>query len=263
MKKRIFSAVMVMAIISSAGIFAQNVKIYSVTSWEWIFSSSVVEFNDAFTTQYKNAEVTKTNIRFTLFFHLAEYWNFDFGNNFGIYTGLGIRNVGLVSDERLPDLVGSDSLRDYKIVRRLYTAGVPLTFKLGSFKDNLYFFAGGEYELALVYKEKYWTDTQTRDGALTKDHEWFGAQTPRFIPSVFAGIQFPGGLNIRFKYYLDDFLNNSYTKGNNTTEGQPYNVSDLTRYKKSQVYYISLTLQINNRDIKTKSWNKDSQVALR
>jgi hypothetical protein len=262
MRKKIIAIVFVSAFISPMNIFAQKLKIYDVTTWEMIFSSSNVQFKDVFTTQYKNAEVTKTDVRYTVFFHLGEYWNFDFGNHIGIFTGMGIRNVGLITDERLPDYVGSDQLVDYKIIRRIYTAGVPLAFKLGSFSENLYLFAGGEYEFAINYKEKYWTGTQSRTGSKTKSNTWFGNQTPEFLPSVFAGVQLPGGINIKFKYYPDNFLNNNYTKGDNTVKGEPYNVSDLTRYKNSQVFYISLSWQIDNEDIKDNKWNHDSQFAL-
>jgi len=262
MKNKIIITVFISAFFTSDCIFAQKLKIYDVTTWEMIFSSSNVQFTDAFTSRYKKAEVTNTNVRYTIFFHLGEYWNFDFGNHVGFYTGIGVRNVGLISDERLPDLVGSDQLIDYKIIRRLYTAGVPVAFKLGSFSDNIYFYAGGEYELVLNYKEKYWTGTQSRTGSTTKYNKWFGNQTAPLLPSVFAGVQLPGGVNIKFKYYLNDFLNNNFTKGDNTFVGQPYNISDLTRYKKSQVFYISLSWQINNKVIRDKKWNPDSQLAL-
>jgi hypothetical protein len=263
MKGKIVLIVFVWFFLKSSIVYSQKLKIYDVTSWEMIFSSSQVQFTDAFITQYPNAEVTKTDVRYTLFFHLGEYLNFDFGNHFGMYTGLGIRNVGLTSDERLPDLVGSSQLVDYKIIRRLYTAGVPLAFKLGSFSENLFFYAGGEYELALVYKEKYWTGTQSRNGSMEKYHDWFGTQTPAFLPSVFAGIQLPGGVSVLFKYYLNNFLNNDYAKDENSIEGQPYNVSDLTRYKQSQVFYLSLSWRLKNEEIKNKHFNSDSQFALK
>jgi hypothetical protein len=246
----------------SSELKAQNLKIYDVTTWEFIFSLSDVSFTDEFKTQYPNAEITKTNVRFTPFFNIGNYWNFDFGDHFGFYTGTGIKNVGLITDERLPEIVGSDQLMDYKIVRRLYTAGIPLAFKIGSFKENLYFFAGGEYEFAIHYKEKYWSDTQSRSGAKTKSQQWFGKQTPLTLPSLFAGVQLPGGFNIKFKYYLQDFLNNDYSKGSNNENGQPYNISDLTRYGQSTVYYISISWQIDTDEIKNKTCNPNTQLAL-
>jgi hypothetical protein len=246
----------------TANIKAIKPKIYDVTTWEFIFSLSDVTLSDEFTAQYPNAEITKSNVRFTPFFNIGEYWNFDFGDNFGLYTGAGIKNIGLITDERLPDLVGSDQLVDYKIVRRLYTAGIPLAFKLGSFKEHLYFFAGGEYEFALHYKEKYWSETQSRSGSKTKYREWFGKQTPLTMPSLFAGVQLPGGFNIKFSYYLNDFLDNNYSKGRNSEAGQPYNISDLTRYNQSKVYYISISWQLNTEEIKNKTFKEDTQIAM-
>jgi hypothetical protein len=262
MKNKIFSVALVLLLIASTRVFSQKVKVYDITNWEMIFSFSDVQFTDAFSAQYPNAEVTKTNVRYTVFFHMGEYWNFDFGNHIGIYTGIGIRNIGLISDERLPDFVGSDQLVDYKIIRRLYTAGIPLAFKLGSFSDNLFFYAGGEYELGINYKEKYWRGTQSRTGSRTKSNTWFGDQAPGLLPSVFAGVQLPGGVNVKFKYYPDDFLNNKFTKGNNSVDGQAYNISDLTRYKKSRVFYVSLSWQIDSDEIKDKKKHSESQMAL-
>jgi hypothetical protein len=236
-------------------------KIYTLTSGELIFSFSDVQLSNDFKSQYGNAEITKTNVRFTLFFHIGEYLHMDFNNKIGIFTGLGIRNVGLSSDEKLPDLVGSDQTLDYKIIKRLYTIGLPLAIKLGSFKDHFYFFAGGECESALQYKEKYWTNTQTRSGSMTKSTQWFGNQTPHFLPSVFAGVQMPHGFNIRFKYYLIDFLNNEYKSGNNDASGAVYNVSDLTRYAKSQVFYFSICWQFRNKGLIEYKQPANTQVA--
>lgn len=261
MKLRYSLPLLLLAINLSSEIKAQKVNIYDVTTWEFIFSLSDVSLSNEFTAQYPNAEITKSNVRFTPFFNFGHYWNFDFGDHFGFYTGSGIKNIGLITDERLPDLVGSDQLVDYKIVRRLYTAGIPLAFKVGSFKEHLYFFAGGEYEFAIHYKEKYWSETHSRSGSKTKSYDWFGKQTPLTMPSIFAGVQLPGGFNIKFKYYLQDFLDNDYSKGRNNEPGQPYNISDLTRYNQSTVYYISISWQIDSDEIKKKTLNPDSQLA--
>jgi len=76
----------------------------------------------------------------------------------------------------------------------------------------------------------------------TKYVEWFSDRTPHFIPSVFAGIQFPYGLQVRFRYYLDNYLNNSY-KGSST-------YSDYTSFNKTQVWYISFSYVIRNRNVR-------------
>jgi hypothetical protein len=120
---------------------------------------------------------------------------------------------------------------------------------VGSFKDNFYLFAGGEYELAFVYKEKFWTGTFDRSGSKTKEVTWFGNQTPTFIPSLFGGIQFPGGINVKFTYYMTDFLDNSYKLAQNNQEGSIFNISDLSRYESSQVFLFSLCWQFNTASL--------------
>jgi len=65
------------------------------------------------------------------------------------------------------------------------------------------------------------------------------------VPAVFAGLQFPGGVNLKFKYYLDHFLDLDYT-GNDF--GQDVSFSDYTNI---QMYYISISWQF-----RTDEWKK-------
>lgn len=245
-----FLFILAMMFLLSAGqTMAQ--KVYPISSGEMIFSNGTVEFTDAYMQQFPEAEVSGVPLRFTAFFHFTQYWHVDFGQNFGLFSGLGIRNVGLISDEILYNSAsGIDSYQPYKIIRRVYTGGVPLALKFGSFKDNLYFFGGGEVEFPIHYKEKYW-NSHSRDGSKTKTKEWFGGQTEPIMPSLIAGVQFPGGINLKFKYYLNDMLKHSYTNSNF--------VSDLTRYKSSQVWYVSLSWQFNTNYL----WEDDSELVQR
>jgi hypothetical protein len=233
-------------------------KVYPVTSGEIIFSQSKASFTPEFLSQYPGASLANNNVRFTAFLHIGQYIHCDFSNTFGLFSGLAIRNVGMITDETLPTNVsttGTDILyQNYNIIRRQYMLGVPLAIKLGSFKDHTYFFAGGEYEVAFHLKEKYWTDSFDRSGPKTKSTEWFSSQTPTFLPSLFAGVQFPGGVNLKFKYYLTDFLNTDYKISTNSQEGAPFSVSDQTRYKSSQVFYFSLCWQFNTSSL----WDWDN-----
>jgi hypothetical protein len=225
-------------------------KVYPVTSGEIIFSQSKATFTQAFLTQYPGASLANNNVRFTAFFHLGQYIHCDFTNNIGFFSGLAIRNVGMITDENLPQTVSindgaSVPYSKYNIVRRQYMLGIPLALKLGSFKDHVYFYGGGEYEVAFHLKEKYWTDSYDRSGPKTKSMEWFSSQTPTFIPSVFAGVQLPRGINLKFKYYLTDFLNTDYKVSSNSQDGSSFSISDLTRYESSQVFYFSLCWQFD------------------
>lgn len=232
--------VLTVMLFSASQLFSQT-KVYTVTSGELLFQWADIKLTDAAEAD-PNYELVGNPLRFTLFFHLGQYVNIDFNNNFGLYTGLAVRNVGFISDERINITGDGDpaNLKDFKIIRRSYTLGVPLVFKVGSFKNHTFLFAGGEYELAFAYKEKYW-NSHNRDGNKTKYTQWFAAQTPTFIPSVIAGVQFPGGVNLKFKYYLENFINNDYTNNNP--------VNDLTRYKTTQVMYVSLSWQFDTNSV--------------
>jgi hypothetical protein len=62
----------------------------------------------------------------------------------------------MITDETLPQTVSTTEAsvlyKNYNVIRRQYMLGVPLALKLGSFKDHVYFFGGGEYEVALHLK---------------------------------------------------------------------------------------------------------------
>jgi hypothetical protein len=224
-------------------------KFYPVTSGEMIFSQGRASFTEEFMTQYPGARLVANNVRYTIFLHIGQYFHCDFNNNIGLFTGLAIRNVGMITDETLPQTVSTTGASvpyvDYNICRRQYMLGVPLALKLGSFKNHLYFFGGGEYEVAFHLKEKYWTGSFDRSGPKTKSMEWFSSQTPTFLPSVFIGVQFPGGVNLKFKYYLTDFLNTDYQVSGNSHDGSTFSISDQSRYKSSQLAYFSLCWQFD------------------
>jgi hypothetical protein len=254
MKSKLYLLILIIFGVINIPSIAQ--KVYPVTSGEIIFSQSNSSFTQAFLTQYPGASMSADNVRFTCFLHIGQYFHMDLTNSFGLYSGLAIRNVGMITDETLPQTVSTSGesvpYTKYNIIRRQYMLGVPLAIKLGSFKNHFYLFGGGEYEMAFHFKEKYWTDSYERSGAKTKSTQWFASQTPTFIPSVFVGIQFPRGFNLKFKYYLNDFLNNSYKAGNNTQAGS-FNISDLTRYQSTQLMYVSLCWQFNTSEL----WNWD------
>lgn len=249
MKKNSFLTMIGFSLISG-GIFAQN--IYPVTSGEMIFSQSTTSFTQEFLDQYPDARVAADNVRWTVFFHFGQYLHYDVNDKFGLFSGLGVRNVGMITDEALPQTVsesGETPYEDYKIIRRQYLLGIPLAVKFGSFDKHFYFYGGAEYELAFAFKEKYWTGSFNRDDSKTKTTKWFANQTPTFIPSLFAGVQLPGGVNLKFRYYLTDFLDPDYKVSSNSNEGSSFSVSDLSRYKESQIFYLSVSWQFNTAEM--------------
>ena len=232
-------------IILIAGLLVQTVLLaqhysYTTSSSEFIFSWGQLEYTDAYKASYPQAEILNNPVRFTCFFHLGQNFHFDLSKNLGFFTGYGLRNVGFITNEVLPVESGSSEYFDAKIVRRTYSLGIPLALKIGSMKDRVYVYGGGEVEWAFAYKEKYW-DSHSRSGTKSKYSDFMGSQVNPILPSAFMGIQFKKGLNVKLKYYLTDFLNNDYTR---KSSGSNQVVSDLTKYKSSQLIYIAISWQV-------------------
>lgn len=214
MKNGIF--VLAALVLINVSVSAQ--KLYTVSGGEIIFQSGSVDKK----VNGLNTSVN-TNLRFTLFFHLGEFIHYDITDNIGIFSGMGIRNVGFITDE--------DSI---KAKYRTYNLGVPLAIKFGSFKKNLFLFGGAEYEWMFHFKQKTFIDNTK-----TKYSSWFSKHTPALIPSVFVGLQLPAGFQFKFRYYLDNYLEERYTY-----------MSAPEGFSKTQVWYISVSYQIKNNKIK-------------
>ena len=52
----------------------------------------------------------------------------NLGKSFGIYTGIGVRNIGMIN--RLNDTI--------KIKQRVYALGIPVGIKLGDMQKRVY-----------------------------------------------------------------------------------------------------------------------------
>jgi hypothetical protein len=224
--KKIFIGVM---FLYGALAYSQT-DVYSLTSGELVFSGADMT---------NNGNEVNTDMRFTCFLHLGQYVHADFNNNIGLFTGLALRNIGIMTKDGNNDPMNNPEQN--KVVRRSYDLGVPLALKLGVFDKGVYVFGGAEYEMLFQYKEKYWIN-----GQKYKSTEWFSNKTNLFVPSIFAGVQFPGGLHMQFKYYLGDFLNNSYKEH---SDGSGSNYTNVTE---SRMFYVSLSWQFRPDQL----WNK-------
>jgi hypothetical protein len=232
MKKYLLIIILTLVFIT---IEAQQKRIYHSSGSEIILSGADMVFNG---TDVNN------NMRFTLFFHTQQQINFDLTNNIGLYTGLAIRNVGLIMEDLYQnvgydvDNTDPDYNKNTKIKHRSYSLGFPLAVKIGSFDKNYFFYAGGEYEWMFAYKQKKFID-----GEKYKFTEWTSDRVNPWIPSLFAGIQFPYGFNLKFKYYLNDFLNKDFT-------GQDFGQDvDYSQFQSSNIWYISLSFFMNRNMI--------------
>lgn len=162
-------------------------------------------------------------MRFSPVFNLQVMVNQDMNEKFGLFTGLSVRNVGYITN----DYRDTNNLV-YKKKFRTYNLAVPLGVKVGDL-DKTFFYGGYEVELAMSYKEK------TYDGGdkIDKITGWFSDRNELFQHGFLAGVQFPRGVNLKFKYYLSEFHNQDYTTNANI---KPY--SGL----KSNIFYFSLNL---------------------
>ncbi|HMQ49432.1 MAG TPA: hypothetical protein PKA00_18160 [Saprospiraceae bacterium] len=195
-----------------AGPTPERNKVYTTSGGELIFSFGDILNDDV---DYSS------RLRFSAFLHLGQYLHVDFGHNVGMFTGLAIRNVGMITDE------GEGIVRK----QRSYALGAPLALKVGDFRKRIFFFTGAEAELMFNYKEKLFVNGDKED----KFNEWFSDRTNLFNPSVFAGIQLPGGWSFKFKYYLREFLNPDFTQEVGGVLVKPY--ADLD----TRLFYVSLS----------------------
>lgn len=134
-------------------------------------------------------------LRFSAFFHLGFTYNYNFSNNVGIYTGLDLKNIGFIEKYSFNDMTAK---------QRVYALGVPVGLRLGNMKSRDYFFAGGGLDVAVHYKYKFWSNTQSK----VKTNDWFSNNTELLLPYVFAGVAV-SGTTFKIQYYPTNFLSNT------------------------------------------------------
>jgi hypothetical protein len=195
---------------------------YSMNTTELIFSNNNSAAN---LISPQNIIYTPSHVvRFTAFLHLQGQSHYNFTNHFGLYTGLGIRNVGLINHY---DYNGDE----ISIKQRSYSLGVPLAFKFGNVVRNRFIALGAELEWMFAYKMKV-----LYKGQKLKNYEWFSNNVNAINPSVFAEIHFSRHTYLKAKYYLKDFLANK-----TSTVYLPFS-SDTFSYTptSSKIFYISI-----------------------
>lgn len=164
-------------------------------------------------------------VRFSGFFHFQEQYHVNFNNNFGIYTGVGMRNVGMINEL-------NDSI---KIKQRVYSLGVPFAFKFGKLSRGFSVALGGEVEFFFHYKQKVFYDDEK-----FRQSEWLSDKVNLINPSVFLDLHAGKGTYIRFKYYLLDFLREN--KQNIKLNGISYAYFP----HESKMFYVSLGTTIRS-----------------
>ena len=192
---------------------ASSSKAYVTSGGELIFSLANIE---------QNGNSESSTLRFAPVVNFQVMLNKDLNKNFGLFTGLALRNVGYI----LPNYQDTNNL-SYKKKFRSYNLGIPFGFKVGNL-DKTFFYGGYEIEFALAYKEKTYEDGDKID----KITGWFSSRQELFQHGFLVGVQFPYGANLKFKYYLSEFHNRDYV---NNAGIKPYGAL------KSNIYYFSIS----------------------
>jgi len=233
MQKMLYLCAVVM--VSTSLLKAQTKEFYASSSAEFMFSFANVD--------YRN-QTEGGVVRFAPVFNWQSLVNYDFTGHFGLFSGLSFRNVGFIY--QFQGSQGQDTIRKKF---RSYNLGIPVGIKVGNLK-RFHVYGGYEFEFPFNYKEKTFEGDRKTDKFVV----WFGKRTTNAVHSLFVGLQFPYGTNIKFKYYLTNFHNKGFT---DSLGNKPY--ENLT----ANVFYISLNFFLfKNTDLYYKNYYKGT-TALR
>ena len=193
--------------------FTSNAQIYTTSGGEMIFSWANVT---------QDGISRENRMRWSPVINISTQAHYDLNDNIGFYSGIGIKNIGFIYQ---------DSINN-KVIQRTYNLGIPVGIKIGNLR-KFFFYGGYQLEIPIQYKYKRW-DSSDRSGAKTKFTQWFTDATPTIMNTFFAGVQFYGGLNLKFTYYMDNFVNPDYVR----------NGEQLNRGLDVQVFSISLVASL-------------------
>jgi hypothetical protein len=211
--KKLFTLSVFCLILAVNG-FSQS-KTYVTSGLEMIFSFANIK---------DNGQSENSTLRWAPVLNIQSYINADLSQHFGIFSGLAVRNVGYIYDNYKTVLPEGGSPIKKKF--RSYNIGIPVGLKLGNL-EKMFLYGGYEVEFPFLYKEKTFDASGDKTNT-TKG--WFSSKEEWLQHGFFVGIQFPYGLNLKFKYYLSEFHNQDYTENG----VQPY------KGLQSNIFYFSL-----------------------
>lgn len=214
--KKIFTLILIAGMMIPVSGQVKKTKTYFSGGTEFIFGFASID---------NKGDDGGNVMRFTGWFHLQGNFNFDINSSFGLFAGLGLRNVGFIYNDRESGL---------KKKYRTYNVGIPVGFKVGQM-NHVLLFAGYEIEFPTNYKEKTFNNERKDD----KFNIWFTKRVPALYNTLFVGVQLPYGIGLKFKYYLTNFFNESYTEVNQDgVSVQPYKDIDV------RVFYFSVNFNL-------------------
>ncbi|MFN8416920.1 MAG: hypothetical protein U0U66_11375 [Cytophagaceae bacterium] len=191
--------------------FAQK-KSYFVYESKTLFSMHNLELSNI--NHPTNEMISPNNVvRFAPYFNANLQYNYDFGNKFGLFLGAGLQNSGFIT---------KDSMNN-TIKQRAYGVNVPLGFKIGNMKKDIYFFGQGDFFWNFDYKEKYFngkSKSKSKPGDAINSIN-YGATAGFCIKSFTIG----------FQYIFTDFFKDSYKFDyNRTIDSDSYSVDKSNIY---------------------------------
>ncbi|WP_018341586.1 outer membrane beta-barrel protein [Cytophaga aurantiaca] len=220
MKKNILLLIAFLCIQVAA--FSQN-KIYGVFETKALFQVGMIEDSAG--------GHVKSILRFTPVANYTLMAHKDFNNKVGIYTGIGIKNVGFITRQNSSDMT---------VKSRAYCLSVPVGLKFGNFKEDNYLFIAGEFLTQLDYKEKVFID-----GDKSKRKSFYDNDINLFNYSASIGFHLKG-LIIGAEYTLSNFFDDKYrfqpVKSNSTTYAGPSKSNILT-------FFIGLRANLSAEEV--------------
>lgn len=180
----------------------------NVTLKRWYVSNATEAgiFSTSFyTTPTTNQQLS--TLRFSYFLNIGLRFNYNYDEHFGIFTGLGIKNIGFIVKNG-----------DSTIKRRVFAIGAPIGVKIGNLEKQNYAILGGGLDLPFNYREKAFTDRRDKK----KFNEFFSERTPTVMPYLFVGGVFAPGISLTAQYYPLNFFNEDYTETVGGVTTQPY-----------------------------------------
>jgi hypothetical protein len=196
---------------------------FGVNMDSYLLSSSTLEKGGGTSGMPATNEVTVP--RFTGFLHIGTSAHYNFSQNFGLVSGLGIKNIGLIEKINNPDST---------VIRRNYTIGIPLGIKFGNMFGT-YGMIGGGVDIPFWYKEKGFVKRNDKD----KINEWFSQRSATVLPYVFVGARFHPGMFVKATYYPTNFMNADYATTVNGVTVKPYDTYNVNLFMLSLGFDIS------------------------
>ncbi len=197
--------------------------------------------NNELSFQFANAEIQGNSdditecCRVSYLLNIPYIIHINCTNYFGLMPSVHLKSLGLQTKNEIIDTVTFD-----KVKRCLYTAGASFALKFGLFKKHLWAYTGASMDWVYLYRQKKYEDNKNH--RITKERAWFSKATEQFLPSFFAGMQFPEGINLKVTYYFKDLLNHNYNGS----------LGDFTKFNKSNLLTFSISLTIQDLYKKSK-----------